>query len=649
MEKINNRSRRTGFGVLGLCVVASVVALSLMSVVRVVFYFSQHTALAGETTAVWPAFVRGVWFDAVVMCYVLIVPLAVGATCWALGYERRWTARAVAWWMGACYGLVLMACVANIPYFDYFRRTLNNSIWQWFAYPEQTLGMVTGEGTWVKWIAFYVLLLLAYVLLLWWMVRKTKVAVPYVRPERKVMLLRAFVSAGLIGLCIFGMRGRTGYNPIKISAAYYCNNPLLNQLGLNPAFCLLRTTLDALRPENRALHLTDEARAVADVKRWLHRPGISGGSPIGVRVAGADSIKKLNVVVVLMESMSANLLSRHGGRGLTPFLDSLSSTSLYFSNCYSAGNHTNQGIVGALYGFPAILKRNAMKGSNVPLYAGLPTVLQAAGYQTMFFMTHESQYDNMNAFLRTNGFASIYAQEDYPRRARISHFGVPDDYLFQFALPRLGEAAKGQQPFFATLLTISNHPPYAVPPSFKARSTKAEEQVVEYADDCLRNFFMQARQQPWYSNTLFVLVGDHGKRLGETRYEVSESFNHVPLIIFGPGVEPQLRTDFCCQIDIMPTVLHLLGLPYTNESFGIDLLAERRPAAFYSADAVVCAHDSAALYIYNPEAEREFLYDVSTPAFHPLAAHTARTRQLRRYVLANLQAAEAMTRGKAQP
>ncbi|MBQ5826085.1 MAG: UDP-N-acetylglucosamine 2-epimerase, partial [Bacteroidaceae bacterium] len=71
------------------------------------------------------------------------------------------------------------------------------------------------------------------------------------------------LGLALCGLCMFGIRGRTGYNPIKVSAAYFCDNPIMNQLGVNPAFCLLQSTLDDRRAENKRLHLMDDDKAVA--------------------------------------------------------------------------------------------------------------------------------------------------------------------------------------------------------------------------------------------------------------------------------------------------------------------------------------------------------------------------------------------------
>ena len=298
-----------------------------------------------------------------------------------------------------------------------------------------------------------------------------------------------------------------GYNPIKVSQAYYCEDPFLNQLGVNPVFNLLTSTLDDNRKENKYLQLMDETEAIDLVQKHLQREGMEGISPIAREVKQDTTITRHNVVLIFMESMSAQLMQTFGqSKELTPYLDSLYQESYSFNNIYSAGIHTNHGLYSTLYSFPTIMKRNAMKGSVIPIYSGLPTVLKNNGYHNLFFMTHESQYDNMNAFFRTNGFDEVYAEENYPKEKIANHFGVQDDYLYEFAMPILTQKANEGIPFFAALLSISNHPPYVIPDYFHPKSEKIEDQVVEYADWSIRQFMTEAQKQPWFDNTLFVLI-----------------------------------------------------------------------------------------------------------------------------------------------
>lgn len=634
-----------------LCV--HLLGLLVMSVFRLAFFKSVSPLLppdvAERTDWILTAFVRGVWFDNVIACYLMALPLAVAVVAGVCNWWRAGLFRAFNVWFGTLYALVFMASAGNIPYYAYFTKLLNASIWNWAEYGGTTLGMIFGEASYRAYIlAFFAATLLfgasLYLLrtrVFGFTARRMRSAKPSpVRAWQRTGI--AWVGAAVLGGCILGIRGRLGYNPIKVSAAYFCTNPVLNNLGVNPMFCLLTSTLDEMRPENKKLHLLPPEEAIRQVQQFYGRKGIPGISPIARQVVPQGEPTRQNVVIVLMESLSAQLMGSFGNtRELTPCLDSLYRHSLSFANCYSAGNHTNHGLYATLYSFPSIMFRNAMKGSNIPNYSGLPTVLKQNGYSTLFFMTHESQYDNMKGFLLTNGYDEIYAQEDYPRSKVVNHFGVPDDYLFTYALPVLRRHAAQGKPFMATLLTISNHPPYVVPKEFQTPGLTPEEQIVRYSDDCIRRFMAEAGKEDWAKHTLFVFLGDHGKLIGQPDCELPESFNHIPLIIHADGLQAQERTDFAGQVDVAPTLLGLLRIPYVQNNLGIDLLSEQRPAAFYTADKTIAARDGKRLYVYNAETEKEYFYNLKDGK--PVEAqHSPEFSTLKGYVFALLQATEQL-------
>lgn len=632
------------------------VALGMMTVLRGVFFASVRSQLSdgvrGDVGLAAMAFLRGLWFDNVTACYILLLPLVVVTAGAFSAVVRRWAVGAMGWFFGLLYTLVWAATAANIPYFAYFTKILNSSIWNWAEYGGTTVGMMLGEASYYIYIGVWVVCTTTFALVLRWAGRQLRKAWSQLPPAQKggrwaQCAATLALAAAMVGACFFGIRGRIGYNPIKVSAAYFCNDPILNQLGINPMFALLQSTLDDLRPENRRLHLMDDAAAVQAAQRLLGRTGLPDVSPLARRIQPAKAPANHNVVLVLMESMSAELTGALGGTSLTPNLDSLAQQGRLFTNCYSAGNHTNHGLYATLYSFPSILKRNAMKGSNIPRYDGLATVLRAAGYRTLFFMTHETQYDNMNAFLRTNGYDEVYGQENYPREEVANHFGVPDDYLFRYALPVISERAKTGRPFFATLLTISNHPPYVLPDKrqFRPRSADMEQAIVEYADWAIGRFMRAAAKEPWFANTVFVFLGDHGKMVGQANCELPSSYNHIPLLISGPGIEAGQDTAWAGQVDVAPTLLGLLRVAYVQNNFGIDLLREQRPCIFYSADNTLAARDAQHLYVYSPDAEREFCYrlDPAKPkaAPQPVAMNESH-RRLRNYLFSMLQTTEYM-------
>ena len=645
--------------VLGCILCVHAVGLLLTTLLRFVLYVAANDFMSaesyGKTWLQLRAFINGVWFDNVIGCYILALPLLVLLVCAVTDCFPGKVLRAVLIWMQTLWSVVLLISTANVPYFLFFFKNINSSIWNWAEYVSTTLGMLLGEPSYLIPLITFIILVVVFI----WITNAIykRMAPCASRSEEGTGAVRwrrcvggELISLMCIALCIFGIRGRIGYNPIKVSAAYYCEDAFLNQLGVSPTFNLLRTSLDLARPENKRLNLMDEKEVIGALEHndWT----IASGDSLFAGM-DTDALGK-NVVVIFMESMSANFLPSFGNtKNLTPFIDSLYSSSLHFSQCYSTGFHTNQGMFATLYSYPAILERNMMKGTNIPKYEGLPTILRQKGYRTMFFMSHESQYDNMQAFYLTNGYDEVYSQEDYPKEKVVNSFGVQDDFLYDFAYRTIckgtngqrsdGETASSVQPFFATILSISNHPEYVIPEYFHPKSELIEDQIVEYADWSLQRFFAAASRESWYENTVFVLVGDHGKLMGDTDNEMPQSCNHVPLIMYVPGMTPYEYTGWTEQMDIAPTLLALMGINFSTP-FGRNVFRYGRPYAYYCMDDVMGVRSTDRLLIYNPATGQEMKY-VQAERSMRLAKETDSTfDEMRRYLFVNMQAADKLTR-----
>ena len=623
-----------------------VAALICFALFRLVLFVNTNYVLpddiSGDILLQATAFVKGVWFDNVIACYLLILPLTVLWISALFGYTRKWIYLFTGGFFIFGYTLSFIITAANIPYFDYFFKMINSSIWNWFGYAGTTAGMILGETSYYFPIALGIVSIIAWGVFIHFLSKYAySKSLKLTRPWNwKSGLATLVAGAACVGLCLFGIRGRVGYNPIKVSQAYYCEDPFLNQIGVNPVFNLMTSTLDDNRKENRKLHLMDNAEALSKVQHLMHTQGIAGISPIAQTMTANTVASKKNIVMIFMESMSVKLMNSFGAtKRLTPYLDSLYNASIHFGNTYSAGIHTNHGLYATLYSFPVIMKRNAMKGTVIPIYSGLPTILKEKGYENLFFMTHESQYDNMNTFFRTNGFDEIYAQENYPEEKIANHFGVQDDFMYDYALPILNQKHQEGKTFFTVLLSISNHPPYVVPPYFKPRSEKIEDQIVEYADWSIQKFMTAAAKQPWYDETVFVFLGDHGKMVGNPENEIPESYNHIPFFIYHKGVAAREMKGFSGQIDIAPTLLGLLNMSYTKNNFGKNLMQEERSSIVYTADNVIAARDSSHLYFYTPESEQEFFYN-TLPTGVKKAENNQAFEQLKDECFATLQCTE---------
>ena len=248
-------------------------ALLFFGIFRMALFCTTSYEFPQEIKGEWllqgVAFVKGLWFDNVIACYILILPLVVMWIAGLFKYTAKWLYRAVAIWFIVLYAVAFSFTAANIPYFEYFFKIINSSIFNWFGYAGTTAGMIAGESSYYFSIALGLVSIVLFGIIVYRMGMKlytisAEKALPYSLKDFGAVLILGVL---LCGLCIFGIRGRTGYNPIKVSQAYYCQDPFLNQLGVNPVFNLLTSHLDDRRKENRQLDLMPVQEAVANAQR----------------------------------------------------------------------------------------------------------------------------------------------------------------------------------------------------------------------------------------------------------------------------------------------------------------------------------------------------------------------------------------------
>lgn len=555
-------------------------------------------------------------FDTLVCSYILALPLLM----MLIGEFTRWRAR---WWyqvahyfINVCFTVTFFACAADIPYFCYFYSRLDVVSLTWGDTPGMVLSMIFGEWE-------YVLALLAFigVAVSWWFatraVFRRVLDKVLLRAEGPVAAAPLYVTIPLALLLIFalftGMRGRLNRkSPLRVGSASFCDVPFLNQIGLNPAFTFMKSVEEVNKSRNQPVQLVSEEEAEKVYNEQLTMPVDSLLAESAVVFPEGT-----NVVLVIMESMATEktCLST-SGESMTRHLDSLMAGGRIYTNAWSAGIHTYNGIYSSLYGHPAIMARHMMKGSSIFRMCGLPQTLQAMGYQTAYFMPHDADFDNMRGFLYNNGFSEVYGQSEYDPSLVVGTWGVPDHVLFDYALAHCNKVAEEGQPFFTTVMTCSDHSPYIIPEGtdFVATHTNClDEAVVEYADWSIGRFMQQAAQQPWFSNTLFVFVGDHGAAR-PCAYDMSLPYNHVPLLFYAPGrIAAERRSEPAQQLDIAATVLGMMEPLPANHTLGVDLQRHHRHYAYFSADDKVgVISDGGLFWLWRVKEERESLYQMGS-------------------------------------
>ena len=582
-------------------------ALSVFSVFRIILFLSEFDRIDEKEVAILTiikSFIMGVRFDIVISGYILILPTLIFLTLEVIGFRSKSIKQFFFYWIYILFTISFTVSTADIPYFNQFYDRFSVGAFEWMESYKIVISMIFQEPKYFLFIIPFILLQTVFYIFL------KKIFEQENETQKINFFLNTFVSLIFLAIVFLGIRGRIEEkSPIRIGTAYFSSNSFLNKLGLNPNFSLIRSYLDSKDEDNRVVKFMDDKLAIEIVQKNLGITKAQYNSPIA-RDVQPDKLLSVqpNVVLIIMESMSAAKMKRHGSaEELTPFLDSLSNNSIYFENIYTAGKHTFNGIFSTLFSFPALYRQHSMKTNNQ--YNGISTSLLNNGYSTTYFTTHDSQFDNIEGFLRSNNFQNVISQSDYPVSEVKTTLGVPDDFMFRFSIPKINELAEKENPFFVTFMTTSDHSPFYVPEYFQPKAKAIESQIVQYADWSLQQFIQLASKEAWFNNTIFVFVADHGAAI-DAKYDIPLNYFHTPLIIYAPEIfmANEVHEKIGSQIDVYPTVMGLIKQKYVNNTLGIDLLKEERKFTIINDDDKVGILDTDYLCIMKNNGAKLELY-----------------------------------------
>jgi phosphoglycerol transferase MdoB-like AlkP superfamily enzyme len=325
-----------------------------------------------------------------------------------------------------------------------------------------------------------------------------------------------------------------------------------------------------LPPERAAqvlAHELDPARQAAGVSQLPFERMITARGPE----------KRLNVVLISVEALSADFMAAFGNReGLTPRLDRLATEAMLFTHMYATGTRTVRGLEALTLSFPPTPGYSIVKRPDNDRLFSLGEVFKERGYESLYLYGGYAYFDNMEAFFSGNGYTVI--DRTALRSEEITYeniWGVADEDLFRLAIRELDRREAAGRPFFAHIMTVSNHRPFTYPAGrIDIPSGTSREGAVKYTDFAIGQFIDHARARPWFERTLFVIIADHTHK-GRGRTELPLENYHIPLIIYAPGHVPPRRIDtIASQIDVGPTLLGMLDFSYRSRFFGHDILHE---------------------------------------------------------------------------
>lgn len=375
----------------------------------------------------------------------------------------------------------------------------------------------------------------------------------------------------VVALVVLMARGGTQYVPLRVIDASQYGPPAYMPVVLNTPFTVI-TSLG--KPLVAPKEYMSDARAD---QLWpvMHQYGDTALIP-----------GKPNVVVIVLESFSAAYsgLLNGTGQGHMPFLDSLMTQGQYHVHAYANGRRSIDGIPAVVASLPKMMPEAFIKSPYAQQnITALPDLLAKQGYRTSFFHGGHNGTMGFTGFAHSAGFQRYLGRDEYPDPSDDDGvWGIRDRPFLQFFAQQLQNE---REPFMSCLFTLSSHHPYRLPDDEARKFATAGQPALaalRYADDALRDFFATARQMPWYGNTLFVITSDHTAELERDGRAVGGAFDYwIPLLYYMPEyLEPAKVDRVTQQIDILPTVLDLIGYEHSFFALGSSSLrSERQPAA----------------------------------------------------------------------
>ncbi|MFQ5498090.1 MAG: LTA synthase family protein [Candidatus Zixiibacteriota bacterium] len=585
-------TKQTYFPPAALYVVLSAILLiSFFELWRLVLLIATYDLAEGVPILfLVRSFVVGLRFDLAVTSFIML-PVCLFATLW------RWRAPRI-----ISVGIIIIVAVmsflaqlVDIEFFRFFNARLNGVALNWSDSPGFMASMLWQMYPVVQYLLLYAVIVSIFVMLLIGVYRWTISSV-----TSTPLWIELVSVVVLVALFALGARGRIEEkSPLRWGVAYFSEYTYANQLALNPTYTFLYDAVYWSGDHERLdFAMTAIASEDADsVVTSLLGPAVertSNGRLVRHIRFETPNDNPPNVILIIMESFGATrigVLDSRYALDLSPCFDSLSRGGVLFTNCYSAGMHTYCGVFSSLCGMPHLIGKSLMKGVTGRFYHhSLPSILRDYDYKTLFFVTHDPHFDNMQGFVMANGIDRVIALDDYSASEKLSTLGVPDHVMFDRALAELKRLVPDR--FFATLLTASNHGPWLVPDVDFARVSSdhpdaAQLNAFKYSDWALGRFIRQLESDPSFANTLVVVTADNGLMHG-SRSDLDLTQFTIPLLLYRIGdtnnASVQLES-VASQLDILATIMGRLRLNYDNYTFGRDLLgsaAQATPFAHFS-------------------------------------------------------------------
>lgn len=384
----------------------------------------------------------------------------------------------------------------------------------------------------------------------------------------KALLPEVILFLFSIGLSILAARGGVQLRPLgPIDAAGVATQEEVSLI--TPSSMTLLHSLQAKRLPQQS---------------WIPEQELNQKYTLERNYAEGDSVPNLtgyNVILIIVESLSQEYMDTyHPGNGYTPFLDSLAEHSLVCTNMFANGRKSNEGIPALIAGIPPLMKDPFV----ISIYQsnslfGLGALFKNLGYSTSFFHGAHNGSFKFDVLAKAAGYDTYIGRNEYPYTGDDDgHWGIWDEPFFYYQLQKISQSPP---PFFSTIFTLTNHHPFQVPEKYQTTfppTTPPIQRTIRYTDHALRNFFHAASKQSWFQKTLFVITADHTNLSNHDKFQSRVGVYRIPCIFYTADHSFHGTINHpVSQLDLLPTIAHLVRYTETFKSFGHSIFDHQHP------------------------------------------------------------------------
>jgi len=425
-----------------------------------------------------------------------------------------------------------------------------------------------------------------------------KLNITFKKNVTKGQLYEIIVGVFLIGLLIIPIRGGFQTIPINQSNVYFSENMFANHASLNHVWNFGHTISQKANTSNPYKAFTDK-----DAENFIYK------TKNELLESNYDSIlttQKPNVILIIWESLSAKVVGSLGGeKEVTPNLNRLSEEGILFTNFYANGDRTDKGIPAILSGYYPQPTRKIIKvpskARSLPM---LPKEMNKLGYTSSFYYGGDLNFGNMNTYLLNADITNFVDGSYFDSKDWNSKWGAYDDIFMKKFAEDLTK--KQREPFFKIALTLSSHEPFEIKGKYMFGKNNADNLYRSshyYTDKVIGDFIAFAKKQPWYKNTLIVIMADHGHSSPkhEGLYFAPIKFQ-IPMLWLGGAVNKKIKKvdEISSQVDFSYTLLDLLNGDKSKFVFGKNLFNKSdNQFAYYSYNKGFGLLNKNGVYIYD--------------------------------------------------